>query len=317
MYLAPTGDQLQFGDIISASWLYDIYLRPDAVALQADRVFGGRIQTFTVRGAAPRREPQPPNDAIAVAADFNEPWALAFGGLRGAIVLTDDCELETLYGRTVDGEEERRPPRGRILFAAIEGGVSEERIKSVNPGNVSNVPLPTEAGFPNFAGGIADLGRTFTVSTKSILARPEFERLVSLDADARSALSQRWDAFAARHGPLIAAQMSTTMAKLFDADGDPDRVAELRPVATAPRDDMAAMARGVRSALTSSWTLEGPIGDLMLAAWEEGCPPGTLVEDAVRTLESIRSGADAALEALGRPAWRPTGEHPADAGASD
>lgn len=129
--------------------------------------------------------------------------------------------------------------------------------------------------------------------------------------------SQRWDAFAARHGPLIAAQMSTTMAKLFDANGDPDRVAQLRPGATAPQERMAAMARGVRSALTSSWTLEGPIGDLMLAAWAEGRAPGTLVDDAVRTLESVRGGADAALEALGRPAWRPTGERPADAADPD
>lgn len=315
MYLAPTGDQLRFGDVIKASWLYDIYLRPDAVALQADRVVGGRIQTFLVRGAAPRTQLQPPNDAIAVTADFDEPWALAFGGLRGAIVLTDDCELETLYGRTVEGEAERRPPRGRILFAAVESA-PEDRIKAVKAGNVSNFPLLADGSFPKFTGGIADLGRTFTVSTQSILARPEFERLVSLDADARSALSQRWDAFAARHGPLIAAQMSTTMAKLFDANGDRDRMAELLPLAAAPREDMAAMARGVRSALTSSWTLEGPVGDLMLAAWEDGRPPGSLVDDAIRTLESVRSGADAALEALGQPAWRPTGSPP-DAATPD
>lgn len=312
MYLEPTGDRLSFGDVIEAAWLYDIYLRPDSVSLEVE-IRDGRIVNLTPRKVAPRSEPQPPRDAVAVNADFHQDWALAFGAQRGAIVLTDDCELETLYGRVIEGEAPRKP-RGRIMFAAVKKATGAE-IAAVNDGNTSMFALPAQDDDPKFSGGIVDLGRTFTVNTKSLIDAPRYQTLVSLDVDARVSLSQRWDAYAARHGPLIAAQMSFTFAQLLDADGRPERVTELRKGAS-PRSDLLDVADGVAAALTSAWTLEGPIGDRMLAAWEAGHPSGTLSAEAVAALESIRSGADAALAGLGQQSWRPTSDAKASRGKS-
>jgi hypothetical protein len=306
MYLDPSPGPLRFGDVIEADWLFDIYLRPDAAALEADQIVDDRIVSFTPRRQAPRKEPEPPRDVVAVHADFSDDWVLASGASRNAIVLTDDCELETLYGRTVAGEEVPRQARGRILFAAAKKATAGE-IADVRK-NASNFALPVHASAPKFAGRIVDLGRTFTVNTKSLLASPDYKKVVALDNDTKVGLSTRWDAYAARHGPLIAEQMTLTMAKLFDSDGVAARVAELRPRKALPNEPWSVMGSAVASALTSGWMLEGPIGDLMLTAWEEGKPVDDKLRiKAITALLSMRAGADAALSILGESAWKPDG----------
>lgn len=302
MYFRPEGERLSFGDVIEADWLFDVYLRPDAVSLhpEVDDVTG-RVVRFTVRGAPPRKEQPPQKDAIAVAADFSEPWALAFGNNRLAIVLTDDCELETIYGRDVPGEGGPRKPRGRVLMAAIRAAGPEE-VAGVRPGNASAFALPASEG-PAFPGAIVELGRSFTVGVKSLLEHPDYRKVVSLDDEAKISLAQRWSAYATRHGPLVALAVGAVAGKLLEADGDPDRVAALRPVAAAPSGDWAVLAGAVASALTSAWHLEGPLGDRLLEEWEAGDPIGDDLATLVTLLATIRAASDAALGVLGEPTW--------------
>ena len=47
----PEGQRLGFGDVVSADWLYDLYLRHDAIALKWEDGPGGR--RFLKNAAAP------------------------------------------------------------------------------------------------------------------------------------------------------------------------------------------------------------------------------------------------------------------------
>jgi hypothetical protein len=194
------------------------------------------------------------------------------------------------------------------LLAAVRKASAEE-IDAVGDWNASNFPLPASDD-PAFAGAIVDLGRTFTVGTKSLLSAPDYTRLVSLDLDAKDQLARRWSGYAARHGPIIAEQMATTFAKVLAADGDSKKVEALRPIGAMPPDEYADLVDGIAAALTSAWTLEGPIGDRLLDAWEAGRTAGSLRDAAVEALLSIRDGADAALLVLGErpPSPEATGD---------
>jgi hypothetical protein len=98
MYTAPE-EQLSFGDIYEAEWLFDVYVRADTAAMFRRSVQGLKDPVWVVRGSATRLE----NEHIKVEATMEaDDVVLTVGTLRMGIVLTDDCEIASLAGARDD-----------------------------------------------------------------------------------------------------------------------------------------------------------------------------------------------------------------------
>lgn len=285
MYVVPApGDRLGFGDVISAPWLFDLYLRHDAVALSYQDRRGGR-QWFENR--APRAGREAGKDGVLSHADF----ALGSGNPRMAIIVTDDCEMENLS---------RRAAAGRILVAGVEQAPADEIALAATRSTYRRFPLAPDSDIP-FAGGIVELQRIFSVFLPSLtVTPPAHERPVSLDPEARGRLSQSLCAHVTRHGPIVASQESAKLAKLMSANGDPAAVAELKASAGGrlPEPRHMAVAEALTRGLSHAWVLEGRVLDQVSDAWESGDPPTESVDAVREQLRLTRDSLDEALRLL-------------------
>lgn len=278
-------DRLGFGDVISAHWLFDLYLRHDAVALKwEDRGERGR---FWFENKAPSPERHPGNDGVLSHAGE----ALGSGNPRQAIILTDDCEMEAL--------QTRKTTAGRILLAAIQhaspAGIEEAQKRNT----YRRFPLPPDDG-GRFGGGIVELQRIFSVSLPSLTNDSAgYERLASLDSEAQARLSQSLCAHVTRHGPIVVARETAKLAMLMSSSGDPEVVAEFKAKGSTrqPHDDHKAVAAAVTRGLSEAWMLEGRVLDEVSEAWERGDGAEASVA-AVR--EQLRRVHDSIGEALQR-----------------
>lgn len=278
-------DRLNFGDVISAPWLFDLYLRHDAVALKAEDRGKGRTW---LENMAPQPERQPGKDGVLSHADE----ALGFGNPRWAIILTDDCEMETL--------QERRTTSGRIMLAGIRPATPAEIAVAQTRGTYRRFPLPPD-GAAGFAGGIVELQRIYSVFLPSLKTEPAVhERAVGLDPEAQGHLSQYLCAHATRHGPLVAAQESAKLAMLLTADGDPTVVADFKEEGSTrePNADHKAVAEALTRGLSAAWILEGRILDEVSDAWERGDAAVASVETVRAQLQVVRESIDETIRLL-------------------
>lgn len=281
----PTTDRLGFGDVVSADWMFDLYLRHDAVALKYEDQRGRRVW---LRNVAPNAERPPGKDGVLSHADE----ALGSGNPRQAIILTDDCEMETFH--------ERRTSSGRILFAAIRPATPAEIVDAQASSTYRRFVLPPDATI-EFAGGIVELQRIFSVSLPSLTTDPLVHtRLVGLDPEAQADLSQYVCAHVTRHGPLVAAKESAKLAMLLSANGDADVIADFKKAGStrAPDTAHAEIATALTQALFEAWALEhGPL-NFVSDEWDEGAAPGAAVAEVRAQVERARDAFDTALRAL-------------------
>lgn len=231
----PDQRPVLFGDIYSATWLRDAFITQEAVPLHR----------FNRQGGGIAYEPLAPDTRRAAK------YVLAEGVPCRAIILSDDCEIETWLVR--------KGGQGRLLVAAVSAwdpGAGER--------NFRRHPLPPDG---DFSGGVVELGRLFAVQARALATRQS--RVASLGDTARGELEQRWAAYATRRGPLAALDNATKLAHLIDASGDAGRLAAL--IDNGETVDAAAMAKGksVATALVKAWRIEGEVMAAIANAHEE------------------------------------------------
>lgn len=300
MYRTTAPDErFGFGDVLEADWLFDLYLRHDAIALEP-RPKGGSV-VYVPRVTVPRRGREPGKDVIASHAEFGDA-ALGFGSPRRAIILTDDCEMESLQGR-----HERGRPRGRVVLAAVRPAPAAE-IGDVRPGNFGLFALPPYEGL-GFDGGIVELQRAFSVYLPSLLGsetRPT--RLVALDAEGQGQLAIRWCAHATRHGPMVAQDGASKLAGIMSASGRGDVLADIKERRREPREEHLASAERLSATLSQAWAIEGRVLDQVSDAWERGDLSDGSRTVVVEQLQLLRDLADATIAGLGESSPQNTEE---------
>jgi hypothetical protein len=276
MYSVPaTGTPLLFGDIFSPDWLFDAVVNDDAVRLGEVNMRGG------LRGYAPLKSGGPKTDK-----DF----ILAHGEACRAVLLADDCEIETCLVR--------KGGRGRLLFAAISAWPEEEgeATKTRTMTTFRRHPLePAE----HFDGGIVELHRLFAVNGRALTSLGTGDRIVALAEAARAGLEQRWAAFATRRGPLAALDNATKLAHLLDAGDDLERFELLTTGTAIPTGAPAETAKSVARAFTQAWKTEGEVMQGIADAHEaKNAGDGEVaeLEQALRTLAELASTAADALQ---------------------
>lgn len=271
MYRQPAAtDPLLFGDVFSAEWLFDAMVREDAVALAPINLSRGQG-----RGYAPT--------AVDSPYKTHKDFMLAHGRSCRAVLLSDDCEIETCLVR--------KEGKSRLMLAAVAPWPADpsEAAKAMQRTTFRSHPLQPGNGFD---GGVVDLVRLFAVSGKSLLST--HGRIISLDDQSRAALEQRWAAFATRRGPLAAVDNATKLAHVLDAKGDPERLDLLHGGDTVP--DAAALHTGkaVARVLNQAWRTEGEIMQKIADVHEarhDGDAEVALLEVELRVLGDLATAA--------------------------
>jgi len=269
MYHVPDqSDPIVFGDVFSSDWLFDAFLNHDAVALRPVQMKGGAV------GYAP---------VPTHGAQSSNALVLAHGESCRAILLSDDCEIETCLVR--------REGRGRLTFAAVTPWPTDpgEATDAEKMTTFRRHPLIPADGFE---GGIAELFRLFAVTGTAVLGNSG--RLLGLHDDARARLEQRWAAFATRRGPLAAAENATKLAHMLDALGNPGRIEYLVNGDAMPGESAIGAARDVARAMLQGWRVEGEVMQRVAAAHEarkDASEEVAALEDELRQLSEYAARA--------------------------
>lgn len=257
MYRQPEeSDPLLFGDVFSSNWLFDAVIKKDAIPLREVNLRGGG------RGYAPVTPEGPQTDK-----DF----LLAHGRTCRAILLSDDCEIETCLVR--------KEGKSRLVFAAVAEWPTDNATaaKAVRMTTFRRHPLEPADGFE---GGIAELSRLFAVSGQALLNT--HGRVVALDDHARALFEQRWAAFATRRGPFAASDNATKLAHVLDANGESDRFDLLVGGDALPNSAAQDVAKAVARAFTQSWRTEGEVMQRIADIYEKR----TVGDEEVALLEA-------------------------------
>ena len=263
-YLEPRSE-VSFGDIFDVDFLHDVHLRADAVLMgpyQVPQKFGGGWAYGPMYGGK------------------DKSLVLGHGKRYRAILITDNCVIDTALAQR---EQAGGRPKGRLLFAPI----------LESPGDASPIthfgrfPLPAwESKLPP---GVAELRRCFMVDSRDV-ADHVSNRLASLEDDRAEQLEIRWNAFAARRGPLAATRNSNKLAGLLARRRGEEQ----------PTEDELALGISVAESLTSAWRLEGSeleaVGDAFDAAqngaeeiWALEAGLRKLADEAQRAADLIRT----------------------------
>jgi hypothetical protein len=261
-YLFPgPGEPLLFGDVFSSEWLFDAVINHDAVPLAEIALSGGRGRGYAPAGGA---------------LVTNKDFLLAHGKSCRAVVLSDDCEIETCLVR--------KAGKSRLTFAAVSTWPDDEEAaaRAATMTSFRRHPLPPDNGFE---GGVAELYRLFAVSGQALLNT--HGRVVRLGEEARAELEQRWAAFATRRGPLAAADNASKLSHVLDAKGDATRLAALHGGHAAPGDSAQEAGKAVARTCAQAWRVEGEIMQKIAEVHEArgaGGPEVELLESELRKL---------------------------------
>lgn len=266
-------DHILFGDVFSAGWMHDVFLREDAIAL-GPFTRGGGVTCYAPVDPAKRRQSQE--------------LILAHGRPAQAVILSDDCEIESVLVRR---------GRGRVLFAAVgpwpeDGAAAEDLMRTTA---FYRHPLRPDGAY---AGGVVDLRRLFMVDARAISAS---DRDVCLGEGLRARLEQRWAAFAGRRGPLAHLSGAQKLARVIEAAGDSDRLESLNEGTAAVDPATVEASRATAVALSHAWELEGALVNGADLAHEEVSDGSELVSDMasrLRELAELAGTAAALLDGL-------------------
>jgi hypothetical protein len=222
MFRAGAGEQVAFGDLVEASWLFALELRRESVALAPIQPPPkGRTQAFA---------PQKHQTGL---------WVLGFGDPQRAVLLDDDCHLEGVFkgrgdpGKTDDAFE----GGGRVLLAAVrvaspdemklEGHFALHPLVSDPDGLFVNKPYRKRA--------LIDLTRIFTLRLPDEDAIEELRgaRIGRVEEAAHRTLKAAWSARSVRRGPMVATDAADKLARILSeaghtgADAVPERLTRL------------------------------------------------------------------------------------------
>jgi hypothetical protein len=214
-YVEPRSS-VSFGDIFDLEFLHDVHVRGDAVALGSRAMKGGG-ETFSETFPNPK-------------------WVLAHGGSCRAILITDNCVVDTALGQDRAGGK----AKGRLLFAPVSP-IKESELPLRSFGRFA---LPTWDG--EWAAGAAELRKCFMVDARDIAAHRD-ARKASLDLELAEELEVKWSAFASRRGPLTSARNAEKLAEVLSRLNSD----------LALSDDDIGVGYAVAQALSVSWRLEG------------------------------------------------------------
>jgi hypothetical protein len=265
MYDSPVG-LAEFGDVFSADWLFDAYLRGDAVALNRTSMKSGTT------------------GYVAAPATNERDLVLAHGKSCMAVLMADDCEAESMIQR-------RSAPTSRLLFAGLRPwpAAPNEVDRALKATSFRRHPLEPAT---SFAGGIVDFQLMFAVAAEAVAASPD-RRVVRLDPPRRLALEIRWCAFSTRRGPRAHLDNVEKLAQLVTAGGDATVFEALREGARSVEPDVKTACLAVANTLSEAWGIEGDVMSAIADAHER-CDPA---DESLRLLiERLSKLGDMAAE---------------------
>jgi hypothetical protein len=211
----------------------------------------------------------------------NRDFVLGRGRPYRAMLIADNC----LIDRILDQGNRGRRPQGRLLFAPIVEADAHKELK-----DFGRFALPEWQG--HLPCSVAELRRCFMVDAPDIVAHRD-QRIAALASDSMAELEVRWNAYAARRGPLAGARNAEKAAELIARlDGD---------------DPDPELAQQIAAALLAAWRLEGDA----LEAVSDAHADGEGGEDALailqQRLEELGERASAAAERLAQANAKRTG----------
>jgi hypothetical protein len=213
VYVKPR-DEVLFGDIFEAPYLFDVHLQGDAARLTS--------------GEFPPKAPldgtffAEPSSKLALSGDVVRAHGRSGRERQGrehrdtvhlpgrALLVSDDCLIPTAYGNRPD----RSRANGRLLFAIITPAEADDAAAVADGSNFSRFGLPAASVLKD--SGIAELKNVFLVRARD--ADPA-HRIAALDDAARNALDKRWNAFICRRGPEASRQNAEKLRTLLVAAG--------------------------------------------------------------------------------------------------
>jgi hypothetical protein len=274
--------EVTFGDLFaSGSVFHDAYLRSDATSLGQHTLKGQKAERLAeglTKGLNNRSVVAGPDGinvlSPAIPLGNEEDALLAHGLPTHAIVLSDECDIEEVFGR--GGK-----PKGRLLFASV----SERPVAEINAVALQEpfdrFALPASEGWP---GGVAELRRVFMVDVRAIDLE-NTPRVTRLDDALSQRLAITWAAYATRRGPLAASKAAEKLALLLS------RGSEVTP-------DIKAAALSAAQTVAAAWTMESEGLDGAAIALEEGTDPDPVVARLIESLQELAIQASAAAAAL-------------------
>jgi hypothetical protein len=287
MYV-PAEGQLEFGDIFSARWFFDAYLRRDAVPLVE---FQGRGGSRAWR----RAEPSSSRDLV-----------FTHGQQRAALLLSDDCEIETIL---------RRGGRSRLVFAAVEQLPvdASDATKALESRAFRRFGLRRADAF---AGGIVEFQQLFAVSSDAVLKADDGidPRVARLNPEARLQLEMRWNAYAVRRGPLTHLDNAEKLARLLSSDGDAEKLRALTARSEDPTPDHQAAALAIVAAMNAAWDIEGAVFNKLGEAYERGDEASAIRNEIVENLRGLAAKTQRAAALLAATGEKAATEEPPDLG---
>jgi hypothetical protein len=266
---AEPATEISFGDIFESSFLFDVHLRYDAVQL------GSRTASLKHGGG------------LAYSATYagDRQYVLGRGGPFRAILMTDNCAVDTALGQrlgSTDVEVPQAKPKGRLLFAPLTDAKPEE----VETATFGRFPIPEEPEFR--PAQIAELRRCFMVDSRDI-AEHRNARIARLSEALADDLEVRWNAFAVRRGPLAAARNADKLVGLL---------ARSRGHEDEPLEQEALAGQSIVDALVAVWRLEGGCLENVGNAFDRRLDGMDAVNELEANLEEASRLAKAALEAV-------------------
>ena len=276
MYEDAVND-LAFGDIFAADWFFAAYLRRDAVPLVE----------FTSKNVGRAWKPGQPSR--------HRDFLFGHGLQTQAILLSDDCEAETIV---------KRRGSGRLIFAAIEQlpVAPTERDRVLTTRAFRQFPLPPAEGFP---GGVVQFQQLFAMAVDGVVPNNGRDpRIARLGHDVRRDLEMRWAAYATRRGPLTHLDNGEKLARLLSGEGDAERFESLRNGLERPDDIHIEIAIGVARTLGLAWEIEGAALNDVADAYEQAAAVDPARATLVGLLKDLAANAQrsaARLEATARP----------------
>lgn len=262
----PRGE-LSFGDICEAEFLYDIHARADARALTREEApISFAKKKWQLDEAVSYFVPLGPTDGN---------YVLARGRPLRAVVLSDDCVIESALGR------DDRAPDGRLLFAPVVDATDDDLAKLEERPTYGRFPLPSDDTSAGHA--IAEIRRCFMVDARDIAAVEGGFSVRSLTDETRDELALRWAAYALRRGTFV-------------VEDNLEKFGEVLLVAGIAHAEAQNFGVAVATAAAAAWLYEGRGIEDAGIAFDQSLPPLPVVEQLETQLQSLVEKATTALE---------------------